>query len=81
MAVLTAATMTTTRSSATYALSPHQDYITLVDPGTPGTLYKDIESLLEDVLWNYELVNPSVLRAALVQYRLCVSVESHAIIL
>ena len=21
-------------------------------------LYKDIESLLEDVLWNYELVNP-----------------------
>ena len=27
--------------------------------------YQDIESLLEDVLWNYELVNPSVLRAAL----------------
>ena len=25
----------------------------------------DIESLLEDVLWNYELVNPLVLRAAL----------------
>ena len=27
--------------------------------------YKDIETLLEDVLWNYELVNPYVLRAAL----------------
>ena len=28
-------------------------------------LLEDIESLLEDVLWNYELVNPLVLRAAL----------------
>ena len=26
---------------------------------------KDIESLLEDVLWNYELVNPEAMRAAL----------------
>ena len=31
----------------------------------PTALYKNIESLLEDVLWNYELVNPLVLRAAL----------------
>ena len=27
--------------------------------------YNDIKSLLEDILWNYKLVNPEAMRAAL----------------